>query len=202
MALDESVADLREHFGALGMNGWTALLGVRDAARIQPRPVDRHLRRCWRDRERLPCRLRANLGAHVVGRAGGPAPVPPTSPDELGADVAIDYKSDDIAARLAAEVPGGLDGYFDNVGGPIRDAILPNMALFGCVAVCWLVAAYDADNPLPGPARYGQVLMKRLRESRASSCPIASTAPKSSIPAAPVARCRPPCFPLRRNAGP
>ena len=60
-------------------------------------------------------------------------------------------------------MPGGLNAYFDNVGGPILDAVLPNMSLFGRVAVCGLVAAYDNDAPLPGPERYDQVLMKRLR---------------------------------------
>jgi NADPH-dependent curcumin reductase CurA len=161
MALDETLPDLREHFGALGMNGWTALLGVRDTARIQPGQWIAVSAAAGATGS-LAVQVARNLGAHVVGIAGGPAKCAYLT-EELGADIAIDYKADDIAARLAAEVPGGLNAYFDNVGGPILDAILPNMALFGCVAVCGLVAAYDADKPLPGPARYDQVLMKRLR---------------------------------------
>jgi hypothetical protein len=56
-----------------------------------------------------------------------------------------------------------VHAYFDNVGGPILDAVLPNMAHYGRVAVCGMVAAYDSDVPLPGPARFDQVLMRRLR---------------------------------------
>lgn len=159
--VDASVHDPRTHFGALGMNAWTALIGVRDVARIQPGEWIAVSAAAGATGS-MACQVARNLGARVVGIAGGPAKCRYLL-DELGVDIAIDYKADDVAARLASEVPGGLNAYFDNVGGPILDAVLPNMALYGCVAVCGLVAAYDNDAPLPGPARYDQVLMKRLR---------------------------------------
>lgn len=159
--VDTGVADPREHFGALGMNAWTALVGVRDVARIQPGEWIAVSAAAGATGS-MACQVARNLGARVVGIAGGPAKCRYLL-DELGADIAIDYKADDVATRLAAEVPGGLNAYFDNVGGPILDAVLPNMALYGRVAVCGLVAAYDNDAPLPGPARYDQVLMRRLR---------------------------------------
>ncbi|MFM9937093.1 MAG: NADP-dependent oxidoreductase [Novosphingobium sp.] len=159
--VDTGVADPREHFGALGMNAWTALVGVRDVACIQPGEWIAVSAAAGATGS-MACQVARNLGARVVGIAGGPAKCRYLI-DELGVDIAIDYKADDIAARLANEVPGGLNAYFDNVGGPILDAVLPNMALYGRVAVCGLVAAYDNDAPLPGPARYDQVLMRRLR---------------------------------------
>ncbi len=159
--VDTSVANAREHFGTLGMNAWTALIGVRDVARIQPGQWIAVSAAAGATGS-MACQVARNLGAHVVGIAGGPDKCRYLK-DELGVDIAIDYKADDVAARLAAEVPGGLNAYFDNVGGPILDSVLPNMALYGCIAVCGLVAAYDNDAPLPGPARYDQVLMKRLR---------------------------------------
>ena len=52
--------------------------------------------------------------------------------------------------------------YFDNVGGPLLDAVLPNMAHYGRVAICGLVATYAAEGATPGPRRFDQVLMRRL----------------------------------------
>ncbi|HZU65292.1 MAG TPA: NADP-dependent oxidoreductase, partial [Novosphingobium sp.] len=109
----------------------------------------------------LACQVGRNLGAKVVGIAGGPAKCRWLR-EELGVDVAIDYRGQDVAAELA-KIDGGINAYFDNVGGPLLDAVLPNMAHYGRVAVCGMVAAYDNDAPLPGPARFDQVLMRRLR---------------------------------------
>lgn len=158
--VDDTVADIRHHFGALGMNAWTAYVGVREVAAIKAGE--------WLvvsaaagATGSMACQVGRNLGAKVVGIAGGPTKCRYLT-EQLGVDIAIDYKSDDVAARLAA-VEGGVHAYFDNVGGPLLDAVLPNMAHYGRVAVCGMVAAYDNDAPLPGPARFDQVLMRRLR---------------------------------------
>lgn len=158
--VDDTVADIRHHFGALGMNAWTAYVGVREVAAIKAGE--------WLvvsaaagATGSMACQVGRNLGAKVVGIAGGPTKCHYLT-EQLGVDIAIDYKSDDVAARLAA-VEGGVHAYFDNVGGPLLDAVLPNMAHYGRVAVCGMVAAYDNDAPLPGPARFDQVLMRRLR---------------------------------------
>lgn len=158
--VDPDVDDIRQHFGALGMNAWTALMGVKETAAIKPGE--------WLvvsaaagATGSLACQIGRNLGARVVGIAGGAEKCRYLTED-LGVDLAIDYKGEDVEARLA-RIEGGIHAYFDNVGGPILDAVLPNMALHGRIAVCGLIAAYDRDTPLPGPARYDQVLMKRLR---------------------------------------
>ncbi len=158
--VDDTVADIRHHFGALGMNAWTAYVGVREVAAVKPGE--------WLvvsaaagATGSMACQVGRNLDAKVIGIAGGPEKCRYLT-EQLGVDIAIDYKNDDVAARLAA-VEGGVHAYFDNVGGPLLDAVLPNMAHYGRVAVCGMVAAYDNDAPLPGPARFDQVLMRRLR---------------------------------------
>ena len=158
--VDGSVGDPREHFGALGMNSWTAYVGVKEVAAIEPGE--------WivvsaaaGATGSLACQVGRNLGARVIGIAGGPEKCRFLT-QELGADMAIDYKNEDVAARLA-EVEGGVHAYFDNVGGPLLDAVLPNMAHYGRVAICGMVSGYDEDAPMPGPARFDQVLMRRLR---------------------------------------
>ena len=158
--VDNMVADVRHHFGALGMNAWTAYVGVKEVAAIKPGE--------WLvvsaaagATGSMACQVGRNLGAKVIGIAGGPEKCRYLA-EQLGVDMAIDYKSENVEARLAA-VDGGIHAYFDNVGGPLLDAVLPNMAHYGRVAVCGMVAAYDNDAPLPGPARFDQVLMRRLR---------------------------------------
>ncbi|MFM5885608.1 MAG: NADP-dependent oxidoreductase [Novosphingobium sp.] len=159
-AVDPDLADPREHFGALGMNAWTALVGVQEVARVQPGE--------WLvvsaaagATGSLACQVGRNLGARVIGIAGG-AEKCRFLREDLGVEVAIDYRGQDVAAELA-RIEGGVNAYFDNVGSPLLDAVLPNMAHYGRVAVCGMVAAYDSDVPLPGPARFDQVLMRRLR---------------------------------------
>ncbi|API59163.1 NADP-dependent oxidoreductase [Tardibacter chloracetimidivorans] len=160
VALDESVADPREHIGALGMNGWTALVGVREVAAVKPGEW-LAVSAAAGATGSLACQIGHNLGARVIGIAGGPEKRQWLL-DELGCDVAIDYRNEDVAAVLAG-IDGGVNAYFDNVGGPLLDAMLPNMAHYGRVAICGLVAGYAADKPLPGPARFDQILMRRLR---------------------------------------
>jgi len=160
VVVDDTLADIRQHFGALGMNAWTAYVGVREVARVQPGEW-LAVSAAAGATGSLACQIARNLGAHVVAIAGGPDKCRYLT-QELGVDIAIDYKHQDVAAQLA-KIPGGLHAYFDNVGGPMLDAVLPNMAHYGRVAICGMVAAYDADQPLPGPARFDQILMRRLR---------------------------------------
>ena len=158
--LDETVTDPRQHFGALGLNGWTALVGVQEVAAIKPGEW-LAVSAAAGATGSLACQIGRNLGARVVGIAGGPDKCRYLL-EELGVERAIDYRHDDVATALVG-IEGGINAYFDNVGGPMLDAVLPNMAHYGRVAVCGMVAAYDRDTPLPGPARFDQVLMRRLR---------------------------------------
>lgn len=160
VAVDPAVADPRQHLGALGLNGWTALAGVRDVAQVRAGET-LLVSAAAGATGSLACQVGRNLGARVIGIAGG-ADKCRYLVDEFGVEQAIDHRSEDVAATLAA-VDGGIHAYFDNVGGPLLDAVLPNMAQGGRVAICGLLAAYDGAGPLPGPRTFDQVLMKRLR---------------------------------------
>jgi NADPH-dependent curcumin reductase CurA len=83
--------------------------------------------------------------------------------DELGFDAAIDYRRDDVGARLRAECPEGIDLYFDNVGGEILDACLARLALHGRVVLCGAISGYNAAARPPGPANYIHLLLRRGR---------------------------------------
>ncbi len=90
-------------------------------------------------------------GCRTVGIAGGPDKCR-YAVEELGFDACIDYKLHDNAASLSKAIaeacPSGIDGYFENVGGMVLDAVLPRMNAFGRIAVCGMIAGYDGQ-PLP-----------------------------------------------------
>lgn len=158
--LDETVSDPRQHFGALGMNAWTAYVGVREVAAVK-RGEWLAVSAAAGATGSLACQVGRNLGAHVVGIASGPEKCRYLM-EEVGVDRAIDHRNENVEAALA-KIDGGIDAYFDNVGGPLLDAVLPNMAHYGRVAICGLVAGYHGEQPMPGPARFDQILMRRLR---------------------------------------
>jgi hypothetical protein len=158
--VDDGIDDIRQHFGVLGFNGWTALWGLQETAGVKA--GDNVLVSAAAGATGvLACQIAKILGANVYGLAGGPDKCRWLE-DELGITKAIDYKKDDIAAELA-KVEGGINAYFDNVGGPILDAVLPNMALYGRIALCGLLAQYEGDGRGRGPEQFDQILMKRLR---------------------------------------
>ena len=103
-------------------------------------------------------------GCRAVGIAGGPDKCK-YAVDELGFDACIDYKQHKDAASLSKALkeacPDGIDGYFENVGGMVLDAVLPRMNAFGRIALCGMIAGYDgAPLPLTYPAL---ILTNRLK---------------------------------------
>ncbi len=83
---------------------------------------------------------------------------------ELGFDACVDYKAHREPAALQraleAATPGGVDGCFENVGGPVLDATLARMNPFGRIALCGMISGYDgAPIPLQQPAL---ILLSRL----------------------------------------
>lgn len=100
-------------------------------------------------------------GCRVVGIAGGAEKCAWIK--ELGFDAAIDYKSEDVAARLRELCPKGIDVYFDNVGGEILDAALMRLAMRGRVVLCGAISQYNASEPPAGPKHYLNLLIQRGR---------------------------------------
>jgi NADPH-dependent curcumin reductase CurA len=76
---------------------------------------------------------------------------------------AIDYKSENVGARLAELCPKGIDVYFDNVGGPMLDDALANLAMRGRIVLCGAIASYNDTTLPPGPKNYLNLLVRRGR---------------------------------------
>ena len=103
-------------------------------------------------------------GCRAVGIAGGPEKCK-YAVEELGFDACIDYRVHKDAASLSKALkeacPNGIDGYFENVGGMVLDAVLTRMNAFGRIALCGMIAGYDGQ---PIPMAYPQLLLtNRIR---------------------------------------
>ena len=82
--------------------------------------------------------------------------------EDLGFDACINYKTEDVAARLVEWCPKGIDVYFDNVGGGILDAALANLAIGARVACCGAISTYNAAAPV-GITHTDNLIMRRAR---------------------------------------
>jgi hypothetical protein len=101
-------------------------------------------------------------GCRVVGIAGG-ATKCAWLRDQAKLDAVIDYKSEDVAARVKELCPKGVDVYFDNVGGEQLDIALANLAMRGRIVLCGAIASYNDTSLPPGPKNYLNLLIQRGR---------------------------------------
>lgn len=152
-AIDTQVAPASSYLGALGSTGVTAWVGLMLFG--QPKAGETVLVSAASGAVgSVVGQLARNHGCRAVGIAGGAAKCAQVI-DGYGFDACVDYKAANFAEQLARAVPQGADVYFDNVGGPILDAVLPRMNNFGRIPLCGLVSQYNAAEP------YG---VKNLRE--------------------------------------
>jgi hypothetical protein len=98
-------------------------------------------------------------GCRVIGIAGGPDKCRAVT-EEFGFDAAIDYREPHLRRKLRELAPGGVDVYFDNVGGEILDHVLTCLARGARVVICGAVSQYNEDE-VRGPANYMMLLVAR-----------------------------------------
>jgi NADPH-dependent curcumin reductase CurA len=147
--------------GALGMPGMTAWFGLFDVAAAKPGETVLVSGAAGAVGS-VAGQLAKSHGCRVVGIAGG-AEKTRWLVEELGFDEAVDYKAGGIHRALRAALPDGLDVYFDNVGGEILDSALRLLRMKARIAICGGISAYNATEPVPGPAHYMSLLVNRAR---------------------------------------
>jgi NADPH-dependent curcumin reductase CurA len=99
-------------------------------------------------------------GCRVVGVAGGAAKCA-WLVEELGFDAAIDYKAGDIRDQARAAAPDGIDVLWDNVGGPVLNTLLAQLAMHARVVVCGGISRYELGQMPAGPENYFNLIFKR-----------------------------------------
>jgi NADPH-dependent curcumin reductase CurA len=147
--------------GVLGLNGTTAYFGLLDVGALKEGDVVVVSGAAGATGSAAGQIAKLKGAAKVIGIAGGPEKCA-WIVDELGFDAAIDYKHDNVPARLRELCPQGIDLYFDNVGGEILNACLANLAMRGRIALCGAISSYN-DPERSGPSNYGALIIRRGR---------------------------------------
>ena len=160
--LDPSAGPLRAHLGVLGMPGMTAYVGLMRIASLTK--DDRvFVSAAAGAVGSIACQIARNIGCEVVvGSAGTPEKCDYLARELKLFDV-VNYRDEpDLSAALAKKMPGGIDFYYDNVGGSHLEAALDNMRDFGRIAVCGMIEQYNAMDSQPAPRNLVNVLLRRL----------------------------------------
>ena len=119
--INTSLTEPKDYLSGLGMTGYTAYFGVTDIG--QPKPGETVVISSAAGAVgSIACQVARNLGARVIGIAGGPEKCNWLK-QTLHVDGVIDYKNERVARQLDREAPDGIDMYFDNVGGEALDAV-------------------------------------------------------------------------------
>ena len=162
--LDPTLAPISTALGVLGMPGMTAYAGLLEIG--QPKAGETVVVSAASGAVGSVVGQIARIkGARAVGIAGGPDKCKYVK-DELGFDDCIDHRAGDLPEKLKAACPKGIDVYFENVSGPVWDAVFPLLNTFARIPVCGLIAQYSATELTEARYRVPQVfraiLTKRL----------------------------------------
>ncbi|MEU8377944.1 NADP-dependent oxidoreductase [Streptosporangium sp. NPDC048865] len=152
---------LSAYLGPLGMTGLTAYVGLLDIARFQEGEAVFVSGAAGAVGGMAGQIARLKGASRVVGSAGSREKVTHLVRD-LGFDAAFDYHDGEIREQLAGAAPGGIDVYFDNVGGDHLEAAIDELRTYGRVAMCGSISSYNATEPVPGPRNLGLAVGKRL----------------------------------------
>jgi NADPH-dependent curcumin reductase CurA len=157
--VDASHVPMSAYLGVVGMPGVTAWLGLNRI--IEPKPGETIVVSAASGAVGgVVGQLAKRLSCRAVGVAGG-AEKCAFVVDELGFDACVDYKAGHLVDDLAAAAPGGIDGYFDNVGGTVLNAVMGQMNAHGRIAVCGAISAYDGQTFAMAEPRL--ILTQRLK---------------------------------------
>ncbi len=159
--VDPEIAPISTALGVVGMPGLTAYHGLLAVGR--PRPGDTVLVSAASGAVGAVVGQIAKLnGCHVIGTVGSDAKADYCTQD-LGFDGTVNYKTENVAERIAALAPDGIDIYFDNVGGEVTDVAIENLALRGRVVICGQISQYNLEEPELAPRNLWNLITKQAR---------------------------------------
>lgn len=146
---------------AFGGTSMTAYFGLLDVGR--PKPGDTVLvSGAAGATGSVVCQIAKLKGCKVIAIAGS-ADKCQWLKDDCGVDETINYREEDVAARLADLAPMSINVFFDNVGGKILEAGISQMADHGSIALCGAISGYNDSEPVPGPNNLMLLVARRIR---------------------------------------
>ena len=159
--IDPNLAPLTAYLNVLGMPGMTAYFGLLESG--QPKAGETLVVSGASGAVGATVGQVAKiLGLRVVGIAGGKEKCD-YAINEFGFDACIDYKNQDVRKGLKEACPGGIDIYFDNVGGEILDIVLTRINVKARIVICGAISQYNNTTPVKGPSNYLSLLVNRAR---------------------------------------
>lgn len=162
--LDPRTAPPSYALGVLGMPGFTAYMGLLDIGKPQAGETV-VVAAATGAVGSVVVQIAKLKGCRVVAIAGGEDKCR-HAVEVLGADACVDHKADGFVQELEKACPGGIDVYYENVGGKVFDAVLPLLNTGARIPVCGLISQYNATSLPEGPDRLGllmgTVLTKRM----------------------------------------
>jgi NADPH-dependent curcumin reductase CurA len=159
--IDPTLAPPPAYLGVMGMPGLTAYVGLLRIAGITAGETV-FVSAGAGAVGSVACQIARQEGCGVVATAGSAAKVTWLQ-DELGVEVAIDYKAERrLAAALHRACPAGFDVYFDNVGGDHLEAAIQNLKDHGRIVACGMISQYNERLPQSGPRNLLAFVVKRL----------------------------------------
>ncbi|MFK7977987.1 MAG: NADP-dependent oxidoreductase [Halioglobus sp.] len=160
---DEHAHPLSFHLGILGDTGMSAYFGMTDIGK--PGPGDTVLISAAGGAVGSVAGQIAKMrGARVIGLAGSQQKCERLEA-ELGYDLGLNYKDTALADQLAAACPDGINVYFDNVGGPLLETVLDNIAPGARIPFCGAVADYAREGSSAEAAHGPSNLFNLVKQS-------------------------------------
>jgi hypothetical protein len=162
--VDEAKAPLTAYLGVLGLtSGMTAWMGVHAVGQVREGETF-VVSGAAGAVGSVAGQIARNAGARVIGIAGGPAKTK-FLVEELGFDAAVDYKGEDVDARLRELAPEGIDVFFDNVGGELLDVVLDQIRERARIVICGAISQYQGDmsQGVRGPSLYLRLAERQSR---------------------------------------
>ncbi len=160
-ALDLAVATPEQWLSALGQTGFTAFVGLTRIGGLTPGETVL-ISAAAGGVGSIAAQLARLFGAgRVIGTAGGPAKCS-WLVERLRLDGAIDHRREDLRVRLAELAGGGVDLYFDNVGGHLLAAALREMRPEGRVTLCGMVSTLQAAADQAPIGHLIEAVLRRL----------------------------------------
>lgn len=154
--LDPDYVPITTALGVLGMPGFTGYAGLLEIGKPKPGETVA-VAAATGPVGSVVGQVAKIKGANTIGIAGGEKKIEVLR--EFGFDQCVDHRGDDLRGALKAAAPDGVDVYFENVGGPVWQAMQPRLNLYARVPVCGLVADYNGTAE-PSPAGSGEKLMR------------------------------------------
>jgi NADPH-dependent curcumin reductase CurA len=161
--VDAALGPISYALGVLGMPGLTAYSGLLNVGKPQPGET-LVVAAASGAVGSVVGQIAKVKGCRVIGIAGGEQKCRFVQ-EELGFDGCLDHRQPNLAERLQAACPSGIDIYFENVGGAVFDAVLPLLNNFARIPVCGLIAHYNATELPAGPDRV-PLLMRNILAKR------------------------------------